>query len=108
MRIALLNLSSAANHDLALMADVLKVGLTHVCEAWERAPVDVQFMASTSVAPPGWVPLVAFENPDQAGAGAEGYHDVDEVGRPYGRAFRSVIPGGTVLHDPSKTGASLA
>jgi hypothetical protein len=108
MRIALLNMSSVPNHDMALIADAIKIGLTHVAEAWEHAPIDVAFMPATKVAPLGWAPLVAFEASDQPDAAYEGYHDLDEQGRPFGRAFRACIPGGAVLHDATGGGASLA
>jgi hypothetical protein len=108
MRIALINLSSVPNDHMALIGKALKVYLGHVCDAWERKPIDIEFMPGTPTAPLGWTPLVAFEEPGQHDIGVLGYHDVDEQGRPYGRAFRSCIPNGTVLHDPSGGGASLA
>ena len=107
-KIALLNMSSVRNDDMAKIADAIKIGLMHVTTAWERAPIDVAFMPATKTAPEGWAALVAFEQADQADAAYEGYHDLDDAGRPYGRAFRSSIPGGAVLHDPSGGGASLA
>lgn len=108
MRLALLNMSQASNHDMALIADALKIGLGHVTTAWERQPIDIAYMPTAKIAPQGWAPLVAFEQADQADAAYEGYHDLDEQGRPYGRAFLSAIPGGAILHDPSGAGASLA
>ena len=108
MKLALLNMSSVRNDDMARIADALKVGLTHVTDAWERSPIDVAFMPGTKTAPIGWAPLVAFEQAEQPDAAYEGYHDLDEQGRPYGRAFRNMIPGGAILHDPAGAGASLA
>lgn len=106
LRIALLNKSSVSNEDMGRIATALKQYLVDVCAAWEHAPIDVAFFAGSELAPVGWAPLVAFEQPDQPGC--EGYHDVDELDRPYGRAFRAVIPGGASLHDPSGAGASMA
>jgi hypothetical protein len=63
-------------------------------------------MPGLQEAPAGWSPLVIFEAPDQPGV--QGYHDVDEQGRPYGRVFRSCIPGGAVLCDPTGKGAAIA
>jgi hypothetical protein len=108
MRFALINMSPATNHEMALIADAIKIGLTHVTKAWEREPIDVAFMTGAKQAPMGWAPIVAFEKADQPDAAYEGYHDLDEQGRPYGRAFLSAIPGGAILHDPSGAGASLA
>ncbi len=76
-----------------------------VCQAWERAPIEVEFMKGLTKAPDGWSPLVAFDKPDQIDV--EGYHDVDDMGRAYGRAFLSMIPGGAILHDKTGDGASL-
>ncbi len=76
-----------------------------VCPAYERAPIDVEFMKGLAKAPDGWTPLIAFDRPDQIDV--EGYHDVDEFGRAYGRAFLSMIPGGEILHDKAGEGASL-
>lgn len=104
--IALINMSSAANDDIAKIARMLKINLAEVCDVWGRAPIDVAFTPGVQEAPDGWTPLVIFEQPDQPGC--EGYHDVDAQGRPYGRAFRACVPGGVVLHDPSGKGASLA
>lgn len=106
MRIALLNMSSAHNEDMVKIARALNLNVADVCAVWEHAPIDVVFYPGVQAAPDGWTPLVAFEQPDQPGC--EGYHDVDDKGRPYGRAFRACVPGGTVLHDPSGKGASLA
>lgn len=106
MKLALLNLSSAPNEQMAKIATALKLYLVDVCNAWERASIDVAFYPGQELAPLGWSPLVAMEQPDQPGA--EGYHDVDELDRAYGRAFRACIPGGEVLHDKAGAGASLA
>lgn len=106
MKLALLNMSSAPNEQLARIATALKLYMEDVCAAWERAPIDVAFFPGQQIAPIGWTPLIAFEQPDQPGC--EGYHDIDELDRPYGRAFRAMVPGGEVLHDKTGTGASLA
>lgn len=47
-----------------------------------------------------------FPHPDVAGA--LGYHDIDPRGRPYGKVFPSLIPGGIMLHDKLGKGASAA
>lgn len=106
MKIALLNLSSAHPAEMQYIATALDIYLDHVCEAWERAAVHVEFMQGKQVAPDGWTPLVAFDDPDSPGV--QGYHDVDEKGRAYGRAFLNMVPGKRVLRDPDGGGASLA
>lgn len=106
MRIALINLSSIRNDDMVKIARALSINMVDVCAVWERAPIDVVFYPGVQEAPDGWTPLVVFEQPDQPGV--EGYHDVDDKGRPYGRAFRACVPGGAVLHDPSGKGASVS
>jgi hypothetical protein len=52
------------------------------------------------------MPLVTVDQPDVLGC--SGYHDVDEAGRAYGRAFLSMIPDRVILRDPTNKGASLA
>lgn len=106
MKLALLNLSSVSNDDVAIIAAGMKISVGHVCDAWEHAPVEVAFHPGLQVAPVGWEPLAIFEQPDQPGC--EGYHDVDENGRPYGRVFVSCLPQRIIHHDPNGRGASLA
>jgi hypothetical protein len=106
VRIALLNLSAASDHDVVQIGTALQVYLQHVATAWERAPIEIAFMPGVGVAPDGWNPLVVFDKPDQPGL--EGYHDVDGTGRPYGRAFLNTVPDRVVLRDTGGKGASLA
>jgi hypothetical protein len=106
MRVALLNLTAVPNEDMAAIALALELYAKDIAAPWERQPWEVVFYPGQQEAPVGWVPLVAFEQADQPGC--EGYHDVDEQGRPYGRAFLSCVPNRTVLHDPAGKGASLS
>lgn len=106
MKFALLNQSSVTSALVQKMVEAIRIHLGHLCAAWERLPVAIDFYPGATVAPAGEIPLVIFQHPDLAGA--LGYHDVDPLGRPYGRAFLSVIPGGAVLYDPSGLGQCLA
>lgn len=107
MKVALLNhIGAEHDHALGLIADVAQKYADLVCGAHGRAPVEVIYPSGAVDAPVGYRPLGAFKNPDVAGA--LGYHDVDSLGRAYGKAFLSVIPGGELLHDIDGKGQSLA
>jgi len=106
MKFALLNRSSAPADAMVKIREALELHLQHVCAAWERLPITVAWYPDQAVAPLGEIALIAFDDPDQPGA--EGYHDVDPRGVPYGRAFLNVIPGRALLYDPSGRGQCLA
>lgn len=106
MKFALINHSSAADADMALIAQAMQVYCGHVCTAWGLAVSTIDFVPGRTKAPDDAYPMVAFDAPDVADA--LGYHDVDPSGKPYGRAFLNVVPGKVVLRDVTGQGASLA
>lgn len=92
---------------MAKIAAALDVYLNRdVCPAWDLAPVVVEWMPGTDVAPVGYFALVAFDKPDEDDV--QGYHWVDPRGVPYGRAFLDTIPAKQLLRDEHSSCASLA
>lgn len=106
MNIALVNLAKVSEDDAKRLEEALQIYADRVCEAWERRPVQVQYVAGARDAPDGWIGLYLFDAPTEPGL--YGFHDLDSKGRPYGRAFLDVVPGKVVLRDPSGQGGSLA
>lgn len=107
MKFAVLNQSAAPDDAVEMIATAMRWYLGEVCDAWELAKVRVEYFGSRApVAPYGYVPAVALNSPDAAGA--LGYHALDPEGRPYMRSFLDVIPNRVVLADPFERCASLA
>ena len=67
--------------------------VAHVISPWGRQPVTVQVGDAEQPDPPdparSIVPVVIFDDADQAGA--LGYHDRDPQGRPYARVFAGPV-----------------
>jgi hypothetical protein len=107
VNVAVVNLSpSVSEDDAKRLAEGLQLYADRVCAAWDRKPVQIEYVAGARAAPDGWIGLVIFDKPSEPGF--LGYHAVDSHGRPYGRAFLDVVPNRTIFRDPSGQGASLA
>jgi len=100
MKIALVNESSAAGLDFALLQAIAAAIGRQVNEQyaylWQSGGCDVVAAESLSAATEGAAVVAVLDNADQANA--LGYHDTTPDGRPYGRVFASPIleNGGTL------------
>lgn len=86
MLITILNKSKViTNAEAQLMTSACSTQLTRdVAPAWGMLPMEVRFI-NKGVAPVGSIPIVLFDDADQAGA--LGYHSDGPNGLPYGRVF---------------------
>lgn len=107
MRTALINLSSADNKAMPILAEGLTAFGKMFCSDYGYDPslVEVHVFANEAQAPTGWIKALVLDDLDAPGAMA--YHDRDDQGNPYIKCGFHVIPNGELFRGPSGDGASL-
>jgi hypothetical protein len=89
--IAVINKSTlVSDEDARLMTLAIDYQLVkHIAPLSNRGVWHAKFYTKDAVVPAGQLPLVIFDNPDQANA--LGYHSEDPNGKPFGRVFAKPV-----------------